>query len=106
MKLLSRKEEMLLLTIWRLRNNAYGVTIKACIYKETNKDWSIGAVYDVLDRLKRNGYVSTRTGEPVPERGGKRIRYYMVTKKGYSALMELKALEQKIWDNLPEIILG
>ena len=75
MRLLSRKEELLLLTIWKLQNNAYGVPIREHVSKSTKKYWSIGAIYDVLDRLTRSGLVTTHISEPLPERGGKSKRF-------------------------------
>ena len=100
MKLLSRKEELLLLTIWKLEDEAYGVPIREYISKATKKYWSIGAVYDVLDRLNRKGYVMTLVSEPLAERGGKSRRYYRITKKGYEALEEVKLLQSTMWSDL------
>ena len=83
MKWLSRKEELLLLSIWKLKDNAYGVTIREHVSKTTDKYWSIGAIYDVLDRLTRKGLVNTVVGEPVKERGGKSRRFYKITELRY-----------------------
>ena len=102
MKWLSRKEELLLLAIWRLQDNAYGVTIRTHISRMTKKYWSIGAIYDVLDRLTRKGFVSTIISEPVPERGGKSKRFYKITKEGFQALEEVKELQNSMWSDLPE----
>src|SRR4030042_6483167 len=71
MKFLSRQEELMLLTILLLRSEAYGVPIREKIAKLTDKSWSIGAVYDILDRLTRKGLVSVPAREPVKPRGGK-----------------------------------
>ncbi|OGD26344.1 MAG: hypothetical protein A2Y56_06745, partial [Candidatus Aminicenantes bacterium RBG_13_63_10] len=76
MKFLSRQEELMLLTILLLRSEAYGVPIREKITKLTEKYWSIGAVYDILDRLTRKGLVSVTASEPVKTRGGKSRRYY------------------------------
>ena len=69
MRYLSRKEEMVLLIIWRLGDNAYGVPIRDEIIRISKKYWSIGAIHDVLDRLTRNGYVTKKTGESMKKRG-------------------------------------
>ena len=100
-KFLSRQEELMLLSIWKLDDNAYGVTIRQRVTDLTGKYWSIGAVYDVLDRLTRKGLVSTAIGEPVKARGGKSKRFYRITKSGFKALDEVKALQQKAWVDLP-----
>ena len=102
MKWLSRKEELLLLSIWKLQDNAYGVTIREHVSKTTKKYWSIGAIYDVLDRLTRKGFVTTIISEPVAERGGKRKRFYKITKNGFEALEEIKEIQNTMWSDLPE----
>jgi len=102
MKFLSRQEELLLLSIWKLRDNAYGVTIRKHLSQSTNKYWSIGAIYDVLDRLTRKGCVSTIDSEPIKERGGKSKRYYRITKRGFEALEEVRSLHKKTWSKLPK----
>jgi DNA-binding PadR family transcriptional regulator len=103
MKYLSRKEELLLLAIWKLQEKAYGVEIRKHVSKVTDKYWSIGAIYDVLDRLTRKKFVSTQTSEPIKARGGKSRRYYQVTKQGFQALQEIKSLQEKTWADLPRV---
>jgi PadR family transcriptional regulator PadR len=103
MKYLSRKEELLLLAIWKLKDEAYGVEIRKHVSKVTGKYWSIGAIYDVLDRLSRKQFVSTQASEPIKARGGKSRRYYKITKQGFKALGEVKRLQEKTWANLPII---
>ena len=103
MRYLSRKEEMVLLIIWRLGNNAYGVPIRDEIIKISKKYWSIGAIHDVLDRLTRLGYVSKKIGESMKERGGRRKSLYKITGEGFEALNELKTANESFWSGLPEI---
>lgn len=100
MKLLSRQEELLLLTIWKLKSEAYGVPVREHVKKVSGKYWSIGAVYDVLDRLTSKGLVKTHISAPIAERGGKSRKYYQVTKKGYAALEEVKKLHEEMWTGL------
>lgn len=102
MKFLSRQEELMLLSIWKLEENAYGVTIRQSVTDLTNKYWSIGAVYDVLDRLTKKGLVLTIVGDPVKARGGKSKRFYRITRSGFKALEEVRNLQQKAWIDLPE----
>ena len=102
MKFLSRQEELMLLSIWKLDDNAYGVTIRQNVTETTGKYWSIGAVYDVLDRLTKKGLVSTVVGDPVKARGGKSKRFYKITKSGFKALEEVRYLQQKAWVDLPK----
>ena len=103
MKLISRQEEILLLSIWRLVDDAYGVTIREHVSEVTDKYWSIGAIYDILDRLARKGLVATTISDPIAERGGKSRRYYTLTKEGHESLEHVKNLQSTIWDNLPDV---
>jgi PadR family transcriptional regulator PadR len=103
MKLISRQEEILLLSIWRLVDNAYGVTIREHVSEVTTKYWSIGAIYDILDRLARKGLVKTTISDPIAERGGKSRRYYTLTKDGLDSLEHVKKLQSTLWDNLPDV---
>lgn len=101
MKLISRQEEILLLTIWRLVDNAYGVTIREKVSEATEKYWSIGAIYDILDRLERKGLVMTETSAPLAERGGKSRKYFTLSQKGHEALEQVRALQNDLWSDLP-----
>ena len=65
MKLLSRSEEIVLLAIWQLQHNAYGISIRDKVMESTGQDWSIGAIYAPLHRLEKKGLVRTQEGERV-----------------------------------------
>ena len=93
MKLLSRQEEIVLLAIWKLKGNAYGVAIREYISEITEKYWSIGAIYVPLDRLVEKGLVMTHQGKPVERRGGRSKRYYEITPEGMKALAEIKQIQ-------------
>jgi len=103
MELLTRSEEIVLMTIWRLQDNAYGVAIRKDLAKVTGKTWSVGAIYAPLHRLEKNGYVKTRMGNPVPERGGRRKVYYELTCSGKQALMRIKAVHDFLWRDAPSL---
>jgi PadR family transcriptional regulator PadR len=100
MKLLSRIEEIILLAIWRLADEAYGMAIREDVIKATGKKWLLGAIYGPLGRLQKNGYVTSVKGEPTPERGGRAKVYYRVTKKGEKALVELYRVQKLIWEGI------
>ena len=102
MKYLSRQEELLLLSIWRLKENAYGVSIRDHVNQVSKKVWSIGQTYDVLDRLTRKALVTTTIDDPIKVRGGKSRRFYLITKKGFKALEEVKTLQKQTWTDLPD----
>lgn len=103
MKIISRADELVLLTVWRLQEDAYGVPIRKHIIKMTNTDWSVGAIYDSLERLTLWGYVEYFQSDPTPERGGRSKRFYKLTKTGMEALKNLKKVQQTMWENLPEM---
>ncbi len=102
MKLLSSHDEMLLLAILSLGENAYGLTIRKEVSRATGKDWSIGAIYDPLYRLEKKGFVESSLTEPTPERGGRSKRVFCVTSRGKKALREAKAVRDHLWRRIPE----
>src|SRR6266566_3454110 len=81
-------ELIVLLALLRLRENAYGMTIRREIVERTGRDVSIGAVYATLDRLEEKGYISSRVGDATPERGGRAKKYFQIKGAGQSALAE------------------
>lgn len=97
MHLLSRSEEIVLLAVWKLRENAYGVTIREQVAKATGFPWTIGAIYAPLHRLEKKGYVKTRPGAPVKERGGRSKVFYEITTYGKKALMKTKGVHDASW---------
>lgn len=105
MKTLSRAEETILLTILKLGEGAYGVSIREQIRKDTGQEWSFASIYTPLDKLKRKGFVRKIKGNPLPERGGKSRYFYEVTPSGIQSLVELRESQQKIWSGIPDITL-
>ena len=103
MNLLSRIEEIILLTIWKLKSNAYGVPIREYISELTGKYWSIGSIYVPLDRLVEKGLVSTRQGEPTKRRGGRSKRFYQVTPEGVKVLNEMREVQETLWKGFPKV---
>lgn len=79
-------EQLILFALLRLGANAYGVTIRREIEARTTRAISPGALYTALDRLEKRGLVSSRLGDPTPERGGKRKRLYTLQPAGEQAL--------------------
>jgi DNA-binding PadR family transcriptional regulator len=79
-------EQRILFALVHLGDDAYGVTIRQAIESRTGRAISPGALYTALDRLERRGLVSSRLGDPTPERGGKRKRLYSLMPAGERAL--------------------
>ena len=105
MKVLSSQEELLMLAILALGKNAYGVTIRRHVSKITGKEWSIGAIYDPLYRLEKNGYVRSSLGSPTKERGGRSKRLYEVTSYGLQALKEHQKVREELTSASVELAL-
>jgi PadR family transcriptional regulator PadR len=84
--LLGEFEQIVLLAILRLGDNAYGVTIRQEIAVCTRRHVTPGALYTTAARLEEKGLLMARTGDSTPERGGRAKRYLRVTKKGLTAL--------------------
>ena len=102
MKFLSRAEELVLLTIWKITDGAYGVNIRKRLTEMTNRYWSIGSVYVPLDRLENKGYIESYLANPTPERGGKSKRYYKLTKEGIEQLKEIQKIYDVFWSDIPD----
>ena len=102
MKLLSRMEEIILISIWRLGQNAYGLTIREEVGKATGKDWALGAIYPFLSRLHQGGYVTTVTGNATRERGGRHKILYRLTDTGREALAEVRQVYERTWDGIAD----
>lgn len=103
MKLLSRSEEIVLLAIYRLQDNAYGVTIREQVSKVTDQDWSFGQIYVPLDKLTQKGFVNKMLSEPTMQRGGRSKCMYTLTSTGKQALREIRQVQDALWDGIPTV---
>jgi len=103
MKLLSRSEEMVLLAVWILQEDAYCVPIREHLMKVTRKKWSFGSIYDPLDRLEKKKLLESSLSAPTNERGGRSKRIYRLTKRGEKALLEIRSILETMWAGVPGI---
>ncbi|MFC1724971.1 PadR family transcriptional regulator [candidate division KSB1 bacterium] len=101
MELLTKLEELILLSVWNLKENAYGSTIFKHISEVTGKKLSLGGVYFPLERLTKKDYLNSFTGESNQERRGLSKRYYKLTEKGIAALNELNKVNSEMWKDYP-----
>jgi DNA-binding PadR family transcriptional regulator len=103
MQFLSRIEEILLLAIWKLGDNAYGIAIREQVEADTDVKWLSGAIYGPLSRLRKNGYVQTaESGNTSDQRGRPRI-YYTLTPVGKQKLQAIQSLNRVMWADVPEV---
>jgi len=98
-------EELVLLTIAALVNDAYSVTICDELEKNTGRAAKLGVVHAVLNRLEEKGLVKSKLGEATNTRGGKRKRYYAVTNAGKAALLKAKEVRDNLWSMIPGMAL-
>jgi PadR family transcriptional regulator PadR len=101
MKLLSRSEEIILLAIWRLEGNAFGISIRDQVSEATGYRWTLGAVYVPLDKLTRKGYVDKSYSRPKPQRGGRSKVLYRLTPEGREALRAVREIQSSLWKDIP-----
>jgi PadR family transcriptional regulator PadR len=79
-------EQLVLLGVLRLEDDAYGAAIRQEIHARSGRDVSINAVYTTLDRLEAKGLLRSWVGEPTPQRGGRRRKFYALRPAGVTAL--------------------
>ena len=89
-------EQVVLLSILRLDDTAYGVSIRAEITEHTGRNVTPGALYTTLQRLEEKGFVTSRLGDPTPERGGRAKRYYKVSAAGLKTVKRAQNAYQSL----------
>ena len=105
MRFLSRPEEIILFTVFRLKEDAYCVPIRKKASEISGKEWSFGAVYVPLHRLEKKGLVRSQFDAPSPRRGGRSRRIYEITPAGLKALAEVRELHKSMWASVSEFSL-
>lgn len=95
-------ELLVMATLVRAGDEAYGMLIRRDIEERTGRAVSIGNVYAALRRLAAKGYVEARKGEPTAERGGRAKRYYSLLPAGSAALERSRALFMTVLADLPQ----
>ena len=93
-------EQMVLLAVAHLREEAYAITIVDEIERRTGRSVSRAAAYITLRRLEEKGFLSSWLGEPIAERGGKARRYVKLEPAGARALREARSAAEKMWRGL------
>ncbi len=101
MRLITRSEELVLLAVWKLKDNAYCVPIRELLDNMTGKRWSFGSIFDPLDRLDKKGLLRSTLSEPLKTRGGRSKRIYRVTREGKMALAEMYRIQSAMWADAP-----
>ena len=94
-------EEIVMLTVAILADEAYGVAIIDEMENRLGRKVSIGALQTVLRRLEKKGYLASQFGEATKVRGGKRKRYFTLTTYGKNVLSEVKEQRLSLWEAIP-----
>ena len=97
---LGELEQMVLLAVRRLGEDAYGLGVVDVLEDRVGRSVSRGAVYVTLDRLEEKGLIASRLGDSVPGRGGRPRRLLSVTPAGVTALAEARRAWQSLWEGM------
>ena len=98
-------EEVVILTIAVLHNDAYGVSIKDEIESRMDRSVSMGALHTALVRLEDKGYIKSRDGEATSERAGRPKKYFEITALGKKAMAYSKSTRDELWRAIPKVVL-
>ncbi|PZX51384.1 PadR family transcriptional regulator [Algoriphagus chordae] len=102
---LGELEELILLTVGILDQEAYGVAVLEEIKNQTGRKVNISAIHTVLNRLEDKGYLKSHMGGATEERGGRRKRLFSISATGRAAIEEVKNVRNKLFDQLPPLAL-
>ena len=99
-------EEVVLLTVGVLYDNAYGVSVKKEIEERLSRNVSVGALQTALKRLEDKGYLSSREGETTEDRAGRPKKYFQITALGKRAMEYTKTTREELWSAIPKVALN
>ena len=96
-------EELVLLAIGVLAENAYSISVKNLLAESTGRSPSIGALHTALNRLEKKGFITSHDSEATAERGGRRKRMYTITAIGKQVLVEANTLRDSLLYQIPDL---
>jgi PadR family transcriptional regulator PadR len=95
-------ELMLLLVVFHLGEEAYGVPVARELEQYRGRIVSVGSVYAALERLEAKGLINSSLGNPTPERGGKAKRYFRITEAGLRQVHDTRRVLTRLWRTIPD----
>jgi len=95
-------EELVLLTVAALQEDAYGVEIKRELEERLKEKLSVGSIQSALKRMEEKGFLTSEFGEATQKRGGKRKRIYTTTTYAHKVLNEMKEVRAGLWKSIPK----
>ncbi|HMG90572.1 MAG TPA: helix-turn-helix transcriptional regulator [Chryseolinea sp.] len=96
-------EELVLLTVAALQEDAYGVEIKRELEQRLKEKLSVGSIQSALKRMEGKGFLTSAFGEATQKRGGKRKRIYSATAYAHRVLSEMKDIRVGLWSSIPTL---
>ena len=96
-------EELVLLTVAALQEDAYGVEIKRELEERLKEKLSVGSIQSALKRMEEKGFLTSAFGEATQKRGGKRKRIYSATSYAHRVLKEMKDIRASLWSSIPTL---
>lgn len=96
-------EQLVMLALVRVGDDAYGVPVHEELSSRARRAVSLAAVYKTLERLEAKGFVSSRVGDPTPERGGRRRKYFKLETRGRQALRESLAVLRRMTAGIEDL---
>jgi len=98
-------EEVVMLTVGILYDEAYGVSVKKEIETRLKRGVIVGALQSALKRLEDKGYLKSREGEATEERAGRPKKYFTITAYGKKAMEYTKSTRDELWSAIPKVAL-
>lgn len=105
MKELTKIEEILLVAVWRLKDQAYGVRIRQHVSGVLGVDFTYGNLYSALHQLAAKKFIRPSTGLPAPVRKGRPRVFYTITPEGRKALQNAREMNVRLWLGFPAFAL-
>lgn len=102
MPLLTRTEELILLAVEKLGDEAYCVSIRKMLTRITGEKWSLGSIYMPVERMAKRGLLDSFISESTPERGGRHKRIYLLTDMGKEALARIYSIQNEMWSDIAD----
>ena len=95
-------EELVLLTVAALQDDAYSIAVTDEINRITGRKVAFGVVHSALNRLEKKGLADSRMGASTKVRGGRRKRLFTISAAGKAALLKARDQRAELWRLIPE----
>ena len=103
---LTKREEFVLLAIWKLKENAYGITVRKAVIDMSKQKLHYGSLYNTLYQLVKKGLVDTAESAPEAVKGGRSKVLYRLTAGGCRALKTAQEVQKSVWGSIPDFVFG